>query len=70
MKPLADIIKSKSDKNIYKALLAQHQLEPHSCVFVDNDKHDVRMAQKLGIDGIHSTSAKKLRRELRKKGLL
>lgn len=42
----------KPDKRIYYTLLERYHLDPKTCVFIDDNKDNIAMANKLGIHGI------------------
>ncbi len=55
-KPFADI---------YKILLERYSVEPERAVFIDDNLHNVKAAESLGIQGVHFQSADDLREKLR-----
>lgn len=55
-KPFADI---------YKILLDRYSVEPEHAVFIDDNLHNVKAAESLGIQGVHFQSADDLREKLR-----
>lgn len=54
----------KPNPEIYQFFLRQHQLKPHSCVFIDDSYENVKTANNLGFLGIHHVEPQKSRREL------
>ncbi|MDX2279491.1 MAG: HAD family phosphatase [Saprospiraceae bacterium] len=55
-KPFADI---------YKILLERYSVAPERAVFIDDNLHNVKAAESLGIQGVHFQSADDLREKLR-----
>lgn len=55
-KPFADI---------YKILLERYSVDPERAVFIDDNLHNVKAAESLGINGVHFQSADDLREKLR-----
>jgi len=55
-KPFADI---------YKILLERYSVEPERAVFIDDNLHNVKAAESLGIQGVHFQSVDDLREKLR-----
>jgi 2-haloacid dehalogenase len=55
-KPFADI---------YKILLERYSVDPERAVFIDDNLHNVKAAEGLGINGVHFQSAEDLREKLR-----
>lgn len=54
----------KPDIRMYQELCAQHHLDPHSCVFIDNQAENIAAARAAGMHGILFTDWKSARREL------
>jgi 2-haloacid dehalogenase len=59
----------KPDANIYTLTLDRYKIIPENAVFIDDKLENVHAATKLGIHGIHFTSAAKLKRDLETLGL-
>lgn len=55
---------SKPHPYIYRFLLRKIQLQPESCVFIDNDERNVRAANDLGMTALHFTTTEKLKTDL------
>ena len=60
---------AKPDSRIFDVLLARYDLDPEATVFVDDSKRNVDAARDLGFNGVHYTSARHLKLELRALGL-
>ena len=45
--------KIKPHESIYKELLAKYNLDPSECVFIDDNKKNIKTAERLGIKGIN-----------------
>ncbi|RPD98613.1 HAD family phosphatase [Aureibaculum marinum] len=54
---------------IYEITLNRYAITPKKAVFIDDNLANVKAAQKLGIHGIHFTSADKLKSDLTNLGL-
>ena len=54
----------KPDANIYTLTLDRYKIIPENAVFIDDKLENVHAATKLGIHGIHFSSAAKLKRDL------
>ena len=59
----------KPDANIYTLTLDRYKIIPENAVFIDDKLENVHAATKLGINGIHFTSAAKLKRDLETLGI-
>jgi 2-haloacid dehalogenase len=59
----------KPDANIYTLTLDRYKIIPENTVFIDDKLENVQAATKLGIHGIHFTSAAKLKRDLETLGV-
>jgi 2-haloacid dehalogenase len=59
----------KPDANIYTLTLDRYKIIPENAVFIDDKLENVHAATKLGIHGIHFTSAAKLKRDLETLGI-
>lgn len=62
----ANIGMMKPDAQIYNYLLKKHKLKPEHCVFIDDQEHNIKAAQDLGINGIVHTDHLKTAEELKK----
>jgi 2-haloacid dehalogenase len=60
---------AKPDHRIFRLLLDRYRLAPEATVFIDDNEANVAAARRLGIVGIHFTSAEKLGRDLGNAGL-
>jgi 2-haloacid dehalogenase len=60
----------KPDMEIYKILLDRYQLCPEESIFIDDRQDNLETAQKLGIETILFKTAKQVRKDLRKIGVL
>jgi HAD superfamily hydrolase (TIGR01509 family) len=60
---------AKPDHRIFRVLLDRYRLAPEATVFIDDSEANVAAARRLGIVGIHFTSAEKLGRDLGNAGL-
>jgi len=62
----ANIGMMKPDTQIYSYFLNKHNLQPKSCVFIDDQQHNIKAAESLGINGIvhvdHLRTAKQLKK--------
>ena len=56
----------KPDRNIYQHTIKVAKAKPSEIVFVDDMKRNITGARKLGIHGIHYTSVKMLKKDLKK----
>ena len=56
----------KPEPEIYQELLRRYDLNAEECVFFDDTRENVEVAEKLGIKSFHVTSTENLLRELRK----
>lgn len=54
----------KPEKEIYQALLDKYHLIPQECVFLDDNKNNVRAAVDFGMSGIVFTSREQAKEEL------
>jgi HAD superfamily hydrolase (TIGR01509 family) len=59
----------KPDARIYKLTLDRYRVTPENAVFIDDKLENVHAATKLGIHGIHFTTAAKLKRDLETLGV-
>jgi 2-haloacid dehalogenase len=59
----------KPDTNIYMLTLDRYKITPENAVFIDDKLENVHAATQLGINGIHFTSAVKLKRDLETLGV-
>jgi 2-haloacid dehalogenase len=50
--------------DIYKILLERYSVDPERAVFIDDNLHNVKAAESLGIKGVHFLSADDLREKL------
>jgi len=55
----------KPEPEIYQYLLNTYQLEPSTCIFIDDSPPNIEAAQSLGINGIVFTDVQSCRQELR-----
>ena len=55
----------KPEPEIYQYLLSKYQLEPSTCVFIDDSPKNIEVARSLGINGIIFTNVHSCRLELR-----
>ena len=60
----------KPDERAYRNALAQLQIEPHECLFIDDRPVNIDAARSLGIDAILKQNAQQLRAELASRGLI
>ena len=60
----------KPDPRVYKLLLDQFDFPPEDVVFIDDREENIIGAKKMKLDAILFKSAKQLRRELSRRGLL
>lgn len=60
---------AKPDPRIYQILLGRYSLAPEATVFLDDSPRNVEAARALGINAMHYTEARQLRRELRALGI-
>ena len=60
----------KPDPQIYELLLERYDLTADECVFIDDSERNIVAAEKLGIHGVHFTSAEQTRAALVELGLL
>ena len=54
----------KPDPKIYEILLQRNQLDPTTCIYIDDSAANLVPAQQLGMTTIHFTSAEQLAHEL------
>jgi epoxide hydrolase-like predicted phosphatase len=59
----------KPNEAIFRALLSRLNIEPSSCIFIDDKPRNVIAAKALGIDAIVFSSAQQLQQELTKRGV-
>lgn len=55
----------KPQREIFEILLNRYAVEPSRAVFIDDNADNVKGAQALGIHGVHFTSPKQLKQDLR-----
>lgn len=60
---------SKPDPRAYRIAVDQLQVAPAEIVFIDDQAKNVEAAKRLGMKGVHFSSASQLRRELIKLGV-
>ncbi len=60
----------KPDPAIFKVLLDRFNLEAESCLFIDDNLHNIAAAGKLGFETIHFTDPSGLRQDLQQSGVL
>jgi len=60
----------KPNPKIYKIALKKLNLFPEECVFVDDKLKNVKVAEKLGMQGIHFKNPEQLREKLVRMGML
>jgi HAD superfamily hydrolase (TIGR01509 family) len=60
----------KPDKLIYSRLLEQADALPQECVYIDDIKEFVEVAEEIGIHGIHFLSVKQTESDLKSLGVL
>ena len=60
-----DVRMVKPDPRIFRLLMDRYGLRPEETLFVDDNEVNVDAARRLGMHGIHFTSAENLRTELR-----
>lgn len=60
----------KPDLRLYRLLLERYHLTPTDGLFIDDSAANVEAARKVGLHGLHFTTAQSLRRELMSLGLL
>lgn len=65
-----DIGVEKPERRAYEVLMAVLGVAPNEVVFIDDRIENVEVAKELGIGAIHFESAKQVKRELLKRGLL
>ena len=65
-----DIGEEKPERRAYEVLMAVLGVAPNEVVFIDDRIENVEVAKELGIGAIHFESAKQVKRELLKRGLL
>jgi 2-haloacid dehalogenase len=61
---------AKPDPRIFRILLDRYRIAPGTAVYIDDNKHNVEAAARLGLYAIHFTGAPALRAELERLGLL
>jgi len=54
----------KPEPEIYKILIDRYQVNPTECIFIDDNKDNIKMAEELGIRGIHFISPQLLHEKL------
>lgn len=55
----------KPELEIYQFLLREYQLEPETCVFIDDSPKNIEVARSLGIKGIVFSDVQSCRQQLR-----
>lgn len=76
LKQFKDIVVSGLEKvtkpapAIYKILLDRNELDPKTCLFIDDRLENIEAAQEFGIHGHHFTSPEKLKADLQTRALL
>ena len=60
---------TKPEKQIYRIALKKSRCKPEECIFIDNTKMNTTAATKLGMAGIHYTTNRKLKADLKKLGV-
>ncbi len=60
----------KPEPGIYRHLLEELDYHPSRCLFIDDRKENVAVAEQHGLSGIHFRSPRQLEADLRVKGLL
>lgn len=54
----------KPDKNIFLLLLDRYHLKAESCIFIDDNIHNIKAAEEVGLYGIHFESPTQLEKKL------
>ena len=54
----------KPEPEIYNILIDRYQVNPTECIFIDDNKDNIKMAEELGIRGIHFKSPQLLHEKL------
>ncbi len=54
----------KPDARLYNVLLERYNLKPEDCIYIDDNKDNVKTADELGMTTIHFTSPKDLKERL------
>ncbi len=60
----------KPDPRVYQLMLEKVGKPPSDCLFIDDSKQNIDVANRLGFQTIHFTSPGQLKGELQKRGLL
>lgn len=60
----------KPNHSFYHTLLNRYSLQPDDTLFIDDNLHNVKAAEQLGIESIHFTSPEELRVRLERIGVL
>lgn len=60
----------KPEPEIYNILIDRYQVNPTECIFIDDNKDNITMAEELGIRGIHFISPQLLHEKLIKMEIL
>lgn len=60
----------KPSPRFYQALLQTYSLNPNECVFIDDEKHNIKAANTLGIRGVLNDSENSVCLQLQKLGVL
>ena len=59
----------KPDPRLYRVFCERYSLAPSECVFIDDSEPNVTSARKFGLNAIHFTDPKTLRKDLIALGL-
>lgn len=59
----------KPDPRLYRVFCERYSLSPDMCVFIDDSEPNIVAARKFGMNGIHFTDPKQLRKDLIALGL-
>ena len=60
----------KPDEEIFKLILKRYHLDPAATLFIDDNRHNIDTARRMGFSTIHVTEQTDLRHELQVSGLL
>ncbi len=66
----AEVQKIKPYPEIYEHLLSTYQLDPHRCLFIDDQEENITAATKHGNEGIVYKNAKTLEKQLKKQKII
>ncbi len=61
---------AKPNKEIFLAAVKALKVKPEQCIYIDDIKDYAKAASRLGMKGIHFTSAMQLQRDLNKLGIM